>query len=255
LIFKENFSTQKGTIVCIHGNSSSLNVFNSLLNADIEHRVIAVDLPGHNNAATTELPTENLYDFYKSELIQFINALEDSIILIGNSLGGHLAVEIAPSINQLKGLVIMGTPPVKSPINFEEAFIPMEALNTFLQENPSGTAIKEAANVAVYNKTNAEAIVKDFNSCNPKIRALIAADIMGNKLSDEYTIFKTLPIKKYILKGMQDPTVNPNYLAQLQQECKTTCEIVEINQCGHYPSLEQPELFVQIIQNIAKTNF
>lgn len=255
MIFRENFCTQKGTIICIHGNSSSSNVFNSILSADIAHRVIAVDLPGHNKAATTELPTENLFDFYKSELIQLINALEDSVILIGNSLGGHLAVEIAPKINQLKALVIMGTPPVKSPINFEEAFIPMEALSTFLQENPDDIAIKEAANVAVYNKANTEAIVKDFKTCNPKIRALLATDIMGNKFSDQHQTFKALPINKYILKGLQDPTVNPNYLAQLQHECKSSCELIDIEKCGHYPSLEQPEVFVQTVKRIAKINF
>lgn len=255
MIFQENFSSQKGTIVCIHGNCSSSNVFNSLLNSNIQQKVIAVDLPGHNSSADDKLPTENLFNFYKSELIQFINAIDDSIILIGNSLGGHLAIEIAPNINQLKALVIMGTPPVKSPINFEEAFIPMEALNTFLQENPDDNAIKEAANVAVYNKANTDVIVKDFKTCNPNIRPLIAADIMGNKFNDEYHTFKALPVKKYILKGLQDPTVNPNYLTQLQLECKSSSEIIEIDQCGHYPSLEQPELFVQTVKHIAKTNF
>lgn len=107
--FNSKMGVSKGTIVCIHGNSSSSKVFYSLLNSEeISQTIIAVDLPGHGTAVNEKLPKEKLFSFYKKELVNFINRIEDDIILIGNSLGGHLAVEIAKDISSLKGLVIMG---------------------------------------------------------------------------------------------------------------------------------------------------
>ncbi len=38
-----------------------------------------------------------------------------------------------------KGLVIFGTPPIKKPVNIEEAFLPVPELQTYLSENPSQT--------------------------------------------------------------------------------------------------------------------
>ena len=246
----------KGAVVCVHGNCSSSKVFNHFKNLkNFPYHIIANDLPGNGKNSNSQLPEDNLFQYYKNLLTEQINNINDDIILVGNSLGGHLAIEIASNIKRLKGLVIMGTPPVKSPINFEEAFLPVEALSTFLTENPEDKAIEEASKVAVYDNSFAEQIISDFKAANPKIRTLIASDLLGNKLEDEYNKFINLSVPKFIIKGLQDPSVNPEYLKALQNDCEDNCEIIEFNNCGHYPSLEQPELFNQTILKISKSVF
>lgn len=246
----------KGTIVCIHGNCSSSKVFNHLKNSKaIPYQIIANDLPGNGENSKASLSKENLFKYYKGLLIEQINNINDDVLLVGNSLGGHLAIEIASSVTRLKGLVIMGTPPVRSPINFEEAFLPVEALSTFLTENPEAKAIEEAAKVAVYDTSFAKYVISDFKAANPKIRTMIASDLLGGKLEDEYNDFINLCMPKFIIRGLQDPSVNPDYLNALQNDCADNCEIIEIDNCGHYPSLEQPELFNRAILKICKTVF
>ena len=136
----------KGTIVFIHGNSSSSFVFDEVLKCkSIPQTKIAVELPGHG--INTNLGHE-VKDFsievYRAKLIDLLSRIDDDVLLVGNSLGGHLVIEVAQEVNRLKGLVIFGTPPLKKPLNLEEAFLPVDALQTFFTENPTDTEIESA---------------------------------------------------------------------------------------------------------------
>lgn len=245
-----------GTIVCIHGNSSSSKVFKNLLQTEkINHSIITVDLPGHG-ASIEEYKYHKDFSisFFKRKLIDYISTINDDILLIGNSLGGHLALEISPQINNLKGLVIFGTPPVKKPINFEEAFIPLAALQTFFSENPPKQEVEEAAKVAVVDINDTKIIVNDFISSNPKVRKCVTEDIMNENMLDEYEIYKSLAIPKFIIAGDKDPTVNLNYLKSLNESSKQS-RLIEVTNCGHYPSLEQPNKFIEILKKITDKVF
>ncbi|HET8964400.1 MAG TPA: alpha/beta hydrolase, partial [Chitinophagales bacterium] len=85
---------------------------------------------------------------------------------------------------------------------------------------------------------------------NPLVRAALASDILGDRLADEWEIFTTLKVPKYIIKGDQDPSVNPMYLDKVVQACSNTCELITIENCGHYPSLERPMEFNEILLRI-----
>ena len=249
--------TKKGTIFCIHGNSSSANVYQNLLEFDeIQHTKIAIDLKGHGKNQNVNY-TLNDFSFttHKEFLTKEILKIEDDILLIGNSLGGHLAIEIAREIKKLKGLVIMGTSPVKKPINFEEAFLPVAALNTFLTENPTEKEIKEAIQVTLIDKAKTKTIINDFKKSNPKVRKAIALDFMENKLLNQFTIFSKLDIPKYIIAGANDPSVNRKYLDLIKNNSKNSFKIFDLKNCGHYPSLDKPKEFNIIIKQIAKEIF
>ena len=246
----------KGTLVFIHGNSSSASIFKSILKSEvITSRKIAVDLPGHGSNLNGFTPKDFTCAAYCSELLAFLNSIDDDILLIGNSMGGHLAIEIAPKVKRLKGLVIFGTPPLNKPINFEEAFIPVAALQTFLTENPKAEQIEEAAQVAVFDKENATEIIKDFELANPKVRSVLTADLMNNNFENQKEIFISLDVKKFIIAGRQDPSVNSEYLKQVKNACNNACEIIFFEQCGHYPSLEKPEEFIDAIKSITTQVF
>jgi pimeloyl-ACP methyl ester carboxylesterase len=244
--------TDKGTIVFIHGNSSSSGVFKKVMESNsITSTKIAVDLPGHG--ANIE-GFKNESDFsicnYRDKLVSFINQLDDDIILAGNSLGGHIAIEIATLIPRLKGLVIFGTPPLKKPLNLQEAFLPIPALQTFFTENPTDKEIETSAYEAVFKEKDTFKIIEDFKRSNPKVRKAIVADIAESNFLDEFNIFINLKIPKLIIAGKQDPSVNPHYLEEVKNSCNGTCKLVKFDECGHYPSLEKPKEFTIAINQI-----
>jgi pimeloyl-ACP methyl ester carboxylesterase len=248
--------SQAGTIVCIHGNSSSSVVFESLLNSDLlKQTIIVLELPGHkNNTTAYKNHSDFSMSFFKENLLNTINSIDDEIILLGNSLGGHLAIEIADKIKNLKGLVVFGSPPVKKPINFEEAFLPVEALQTYFTANPSEEAINIAANIAVQNKTKVSSIASDFKITNPLVRKNIAEDIFSGKLENEYECYVNLTVSKFIIAGDKDPSVNIEYLKKVNNNSKKS-ELIIFENCGHYPSLEKPEEFEKtLVDIISKIN-
>lgn len=213
--------------------------------------MVAIDLLGHgaNNRIDyneLDLSVKAQKDF----LLKTIDDIEGPILLLGNSLGGHLVIEVAPAVKKLVGLVIFGTPPFKKPINLEETFLPVEALQTFLTPNPDITSIEAAAHIVVANPEVAAVIANDFSTTNPLVRAALASDILGDRLADEWEIFTTLKVPKYIIKGDQDPSVNPMYLDKVVQACSNNCELITIENCGHYPSLERPMEFNEILLKI-----
>lgn len=252
----KNIGKKAGTIIYIHGNSSSSQVFLRTINSiKIEYTQIAIDLPGHGKSQKHYCESYYSLNRYSEVLTTRINEIEDDILLVGNSLGGHLAMEIASGIKRLKGLVIFGAPPVKKPINFSDAFLQCEALNCFLTENPEVEDIKFATETAVFDNTFAELLINDFKNTDPKVRLALAKDLMDNNWSDQKEIFISLPVPKFIFKGSHDPSVNPVYLEKIIAETNDQSSIIDFKNCGHFASIEQEDRFIESIASISKSVF
>lgn len=242
---------KNGVICCIHGNSSSSRIFNSLKESKyLKQAVIAFDLPGHGK--NNNVLDENKFTFssYREFLIEQLSTINDNILLFGNSLGGHLAIEIAHEIKNLKGLVIMGTPPVKQPLNFQEAWIANEELNTFLTEHPADELIEKAASVTVFDQTLSMMVADDFRNTVPAVRKVCASEIMSGKMGNEYKLFTELDKPKFIIAGSEDPSVNKDYLRECQAHSINECKIFNVEQCGHYP-IDASDTIGKIISEIA----
>lgn len=246
----------KNSVVLIHGNSSSAAVFEDYIsNSKTEYAKLAIDLLGHGKNEVN-FDTENHEDFsfaaQKKFLLQELSKVEGKILLVGNSLGGHLAIEVAPHLAKISGLVIMGTPPVKKPINFEEAFNPVPELNTYLTEHPSDEELKKTSEVALVNTAFRDLIITDFKNANPLVRKATRIDLTQNQLDNQLGIFTKLRIPKYILAGDRDPSVNFKYLEMVCQMSCDSCSLISLQSCGHFPSIDVPEKFRAHIDAIAK---
>jgi pimeloyl-ACP methyl ester carboxylesterase len=248
---------EKGTIFCIHGNSSSAKIFEDLLNSDkISQTKIAFDLFGHGENQSKKLTLNNFsFECHKKFILDKISKIDGDILLIGNSLGGHLAIEIANEIPNLKGIVIMGAPPVKEPINFEEAFLPEKALNTFFTEHPTDQEIINTIDIVLFDKSKSSILISDFKKSNPLVRKAIANDIHENKFTNQFSIFTNLTIPKYIVTGDSDTLLNREYLETVKENSKTPCILIDFKKCGHYPSLEKPLDFNNLIKEISTEVF
>jgi pimeloyl-ACP methyl ester carboxylesterase len=238
---------KRGIIILLHGNSSSPKVFKDISSS---YSLIIPTLPGHEISSNKQVIGDLSLKFYKKKLLELIHNLKEPIFLVGNSLGGHLAIEIAREVSLLKGLMIFGAPPVKKPINFEEAFLPVEALQTFLSENPTSKEIEAAIDVAVQNDSVKPEIVNYFKDTTSKVRLATLNDIMDKKWSDQYEIFTNLSCKKMIVAPEQDPSVNFEYLKTIA--CNSdNINLEQIMNCGHYPTLEKPTEMSKLIEDMA----
>jgi pimeloyl-ACP methyl ester carboxylesterase len=246
--------SKPGYIVCIHGNSGSSNVFNKLFEADtLPYNLISFDLPGHGNSAKSQQYTTA---FFCQEILELLSTLNGDILLVGHSLGGHFALEIAKQVKQLKGLIIFGTPPIKIPLNMEEGFLPNPHMNTLFTAAPSAYEVDQLCESLVVNTSVIPFIKEDFLRTDPNFRSAWAAHIsIPNVLQNEREIFLSLTVPKFIIHGVEDSIINATYLKQLTEEASSDSEYIEINDCGHYPTLERPAIFLQHLAQISQKVF
>lgn len=243
----------KRKVFFIHGISSSVKVFKPYFdNSSITHELIAIDLPGHGESFHSKDYYINSYRNIVSDLIE----PDDDVILVGNSLGGHLAMEIAENNYAIKGLVIMGAPPVEYPINIEEAFLPNDIIQYYFKADVGYSELDNALLKAVHNTNIIKTLRDDFLLCDPSVRTIIGKELLENQsLNDEAKIFKGLKIPRLIIHGDNDPTTNLEYLHKVKRESYGDVAIEVVENCGHYPSLEQPGRFESLINNFANQVF
>lgn len=108
------------SLLLIHGNSFCKKVWRHVLNSPLSktHRIIAFDLPGHGESSNAPNPEQDYtqpgYARAAVELLTKLGAKE--VVLFGWSLGGHIGIEMVPLAPEaglkVKGLMIVGTPPV-----------------------------------------------------------------------------------------------------------------------------------------------
>ncbi|MCC1483430.1 alpha/beta fold hydrolase [Winogradskyella immobilis] len=242
----------KGTIFCIHGNSSSSQIFDAWLRFE-NYDVITIDLPGHGRNQDYSSEDDFSFNSYCNFLIDLANKIEGEIIVFGHSLGGHLAISIAKFIKNIKALIVMGTAPLKKPINTSEAFMPVKELNVFFKSIFDKAELYKAADKLILKDSNKTMFINSFIETNPLTREKIATEIIDNNILDEYTLFKTLNIPKYLLVGENDCMINKDYLAHFK-EGNNKCEVINIKNCGHYP-VDATEDIKTIIKDVAQAVF
>lgn len=245
----------KKNIVLIHGNSSSSDTFKEIEKyIDKEYTITSFDLPGHGNSHYSD----NIEDFYFAEYLNkslsVINQLEGEVVLFGHSLGGHIVIEIAQEIENLSGIIIAGTPPLKKPLNFAEGFNVVDAVQVYFQEHPEEISIIESIDGILVKKDSTELVFDDFNRTNPLVRIALAKNLEKQDVfQNQFQIFKDLDCNKLIVKGEGDILISSDYLQMINNECKS--ELVTLKDCGHFPQIEQPEELGEILNTFCKFCF
>ena len=101
-------------ILMLHGTGSCRAVFGKQLNSALalQHRLIAVDLPGHGESEDAADPATYSLRGMTRTMTQLVEQLElERFMVLGWSLGGHIAIEMIEH-PRLAGLMLCGAPPV-----------------------------------------------------------------------------------------------------------------------------------------------
>ncbi len=246
IYFRKKDQNAVRTLVLLHGNSSSSRTYDALFaNENIKADLLAIDLPGHGKSHRSEKTANYGFgNFKKTVLETILQNIENEIILVGHSLGGHIAMEIAPHLPQLQGLVLFGAPPLRGSSNLQEAFTDNEVLPFFFQKEVSDAEIGQLTETAMWQKERAARVQSDFRNTDALVRPSVAASL-ADDLEDEVSILQSLNIPKHILHGRQDPLVRLDYLKSTAKETGTDLRIVE--ECGHFLSLERPEVLLEAL--------
>jgi pimeloyl-ACP methyl ester carboxylesterase len=238
-------------IVFLHGNSLDAQTFKYQFQFLHGMPLVAFDLPGHGLSKKAS-------DAAKTYSIPgYINSLEEVIhelgirdfILAGHSLGGHIAIEATEKLKGIKGLLIMGTPPITIPPKMEEMFFPNPAAGILFKETVmEEEALEFAKNLIIQDSGHLKLLSSSVLKTDGAARVNLGASLGQGLFQDELAIIHKLTIPVAVLHGQQDAIVNPEYFRYLNTSALWEEKVHYIPGAAHMPQIEQPEETSKLIR-------
>jgi pimeloyl-ACP methyl ester carboxylesterase len=225
-------------ILFIHGAGGTKSKWRTIKDYPEISNYEAIDLPGHGDNEFNLITSIQDYAAYVDQSIQ-----EDTIV-VGHSMGGLIALELAARNKCVKGIVLAASfyeLPVHPKIldSLANGEFPESLFNASYNRNVSQQLLqeeKEELNLVPIEVTHA-----DFKACS------------NYKEGNE--ILANLQIPVYAILGKQDKLL-PKEPAELLRKVKSDIRITEIDDSGHYIMLEQPKEFAaalsKVIQELEK---
>lgn len=239
-------------VVFVHGNSASSRTWRYVLDSAFgrRYRCLAIDLPGHGESARLDGPPAYHVRAYARALTDFVGGLDlRDPVIVGWSLGGHIALEAAPALTGMAGLVIFGTPPIPDATAFGAAFLPNPAVGTgFVPDVDEPTARAYAATfVAPGSGLSLDPFVSDVLATDPAARAGIGLCLTNNDFTDETAIVRELRVPLAVLHGRHDALINLDYVTGLTMPTLWRGAVQVLDGVGHAPQEEAPAEFTRVL--------
>ena len=229
-------------LVFIHGGFVDRTYWASQLSAfSKDHRVIALDLAGHGESGsdrknwTLELFGADVCAVMQKEKV-------GRAVLIGNSMGGPVALEAA---RQAPGRVV-GVIGIDTFQNFTQPNPPsgVEERAKAFRENPSGT-MKAMVRMLLHKDTDPALIARieqDMTNVSGEFAAAVTLCFSGY---DYKRAVKEAKVPVRAINGDLFPTE-----VQKNRSVAGSFEAVILPHVGHYPMLETPELFNRVLAGL-----
>jgi pimeloyl-ACP methyl ester carboxylesterase len=240
-------------VIFVHGNSSSARTWSPVMSGPFgqRFRCLALDLPGHGESAPASESADYSIPGYAAVLAGFAQATgAANAVIVGWSLGGHIALEAAPALPQAAGYVIFGAPPVASADQMGAAFLPNPAMNVgFTPEVDQEQARAFAASFTTPGSTlSLDEFTADILRTDGTARAGLIASIGAGRFADEIAIVTALQQPLAILQGEGEQLVSLDYLRQLSIPTLWRGAVQVIPGAGHAPQQEAPEAFSALLE-------
>jgi 2-hydroxy-6-oxonona-2,4-dienedioate hydrolase len=235
----ETFSNAEGTpLVLLHGLMGALSNFHGIIDHFGERLNVVIPMLPIYTMPLRDLDLDGLVD-YLHDFIQFKNF--NKVILLGNSLGGHLAQMYALRYpEKVDKMILTGSSGL-----FENAFgssFPKRSNKDYIRAKTEmvfydpAVATDELVDEVFSN-------VSDLGKCIRIVKA--AKSAVRHNLEDKLPQIKT---KTLLVWGIQD-SVTPLWVGEKFHELLTNSKFVVFDKCGHAPMMELPEKFNSELEN------
>jgi pimeloyl-ACP methyl ester carboxylesterase len=239
-------------VVFVHGNSSSSRTWRALVDGPFgeRFRCLAFDLPGHGRSEPATDVSAYSLPGYAANLTGFLTATgAANAVVVGWSLGGHIALEAAPRLPDAAGYVIFGTPPVRTPADLAVAFLPNPAVNVGFTADVDEEAARAYAtsSLAPDSPLPLTEFVADILATDGAARAGLMASLGEGRFIDEVDVVTSLTKPLAVLHGDGEQLVSLDYLRTLDMPTLWRGEVRVLTGTGHTPQEETPDQFATIL--------
>lgn len=229
-------------LILLHGLFGSLANFESTVSYfSTNYKTIAPMLPLYDlpvGSATVEGMVEYLLDFINYR--QF-----ETVTLVGNSLGGHVALIFALRYpEKVNALVLTGSSGL-----FEKGF------GEALPKRSDYQYIRTKTEQTFYNPAIATKEIVDevFDIVSDREKALkvlsMAKSALRSNLSDQLS---HINVPVFLIWGKNDSITPPEVAVEFHKLLNNS-ELVWIDHCGHAAMMEQPEVFNELLEGFLRS--
>lgn len=226
--------SQAPTIVMLHGMFGGLGNFDAIIGPIAAHYPVFVPAMPLYDANFANLSVSKLGDWV-AELIQ--RKCTGKVVLMGNSLGGHVALHIALNYPELvDALILTGSSGLKE-----------NHLGTTFPRRADRAYIRQKAELTFYNHTLDEQAIDsllDITTSRTKLLRLLHLARDAHRYNMESQIHK-IQIPVLLIWGKEDQ-ITPAGVANLFYDKLPNAQLCWIEECGHAPMMEHPAQFSQL---------
>lgn len=221
---------QKQTIIILHGWGHSAGLWQSMKSKleQAGYSIIVEDLPGFGTRAgqAVDFDIPKYAQWFENHYKNVLKS--DKIILVGHSLGGRIAIELAQTNpTWLTKLILIGTPGIYEP-NLKIRLIKKLS---FLKNIPLINNIASNLNPE-YKSAKASNLRQTYQN------------VVGYNQKDILHLIKKPTL---LIWGKDDLTV-PVAIAEQMQKLILTSQLKLIPSSGHSPHLDSPDLLFGVIK-------
>ncbi len=246
------------TIVFIHGNSACKEVFHRQMHAPAlkSYSLLALDLPGHGQSSDAAVPEDQYTIPGYARLIQLTLERLGIVrpLIVGWSLGGHIAIEMVGHGCDFSAAMIMGTPPAGPGIkHLAEAFRPSPVAAVTMSDEVDPEALRDYAR-AVYGSLDPvpQLFVDAAFRTDGRSRLIMGEHwSKGESGSDQRDVVAGWPRPICVVHGRDDEFVSSDYIDGLIWGNLWRDKVQYIEQVGHAAFVEAPELFNELLSEFA----
>ncbi|MDO7884313.1 alpha/beta fold hydrolase [Hymenobacter cheonanensis] len=239
-------------VIFVHGNSLAASIFIRQFEApELQHlRLLALDLPGCG--ASPWAPAHYYPRQLQAVLCEATRALSAAApVLVGHSYGGHLALDAMPQLPGLRGVLAVGTPPVKVPDSLSAAFAFDERGLLFYQQEVSETDLTIMCTHCLGPQATAGAravVSAALHQADGRFRAALGAALAaGGEIPDELAIIRDTPVLLAFAAGEADQLLHFNYFDTLAAPSRWGVPLHLVPAAGHTPFLENSAAFNDLL--------
>jgi pimeloyl-[acyl-carrier protein] methyl ester esterase len=230
-------------VALLHGWGMNLRIFDALAGAlAMNHRVLAVDLPGHGRSAF-----DAAHSGFDAQAAAIAALLPDRCVVVGWSLGGQYALELARRVpERVRGLVLLAsTPRFVAGAGWEAGLKPalLEAFSLQLARDWHAT-LEEFLALQTRGSRESAAVLAELHHAlrahgEPQPEALSAglAHLRGNDLR---AAVPTIDIPALIVAGQHD-RVTPPAAAEWLAATLPRADLTVLPRAGHAPFLSHAD--------------
>jgi pimeloyl-ACP methyl ester carboxylesterase len=261
---KPQSECQTPTAIFIHGHCTNKNFFSQQFISPLfaKYRLVALDLPGYGKSNPPADP-QKVYSFpgFADSVSEVVNVMKlENVIVIGWSLGGHVALELTSRLPQLRGLLITGTPPIE--ISAEGLSRGFQVANPKILEcfGKGSLTYEEAelfATISGYNYSEEKKFIVDaVLQTDEGAKTIYPLSILKGVGQNELKIVSEWSLPIAVIAGEQDAGINNDYIIQeVKFKNLWRKKVHVIPNAGHAVFMEQPVEFNTILEQFFQEVF